>query len=546
MIDTTMTTLFMLPRSLWSEAPPEPRTRLSNNPTLLFSWWCTCFSTVIILTRVCGRKIRSDVLFREDWISLLALVPLFARMACIHVVLIYGTNNIRLTDHRFTPTQLRHHELGSRLVLAARIFYAAYLWTSKLTVSEFLKRITIRIWRRSYERTLQAIRIFLGVTFVIVIIATLSECQPFDHYWQVIPDPGPHCRQGFAQLISMGTCDIITDILLVVFPIPIVLRSGQTWKRKLQLLSLFSLSTIMIAVTATRIPAVIQAAGRQQYRTVWASCEILAATFVSNAVVLGSFVRDKGSKRNKYRSHSVAESADRPSTRRPTIATLHNIDSDEDLFRSMGCRVPEHLRDERDSTPRPAPPATAAPTKYNSGRDRMPDLHELDTEDAAYGTRESDDSLHKPIVLETLPSTPSTTRRVSFFDVGGLLEDGLRSRSTIEPISPGTQAHDFAPVSPSTPRRVSDASVPPPRYRNNSSSGLLGPMLSHPEARRLSSPTEHHDDEDDDESGTSPRTTFRRPPADRSSIRPNQYPAHQSGPDEMDLHDPGGLLGLTS
>lgn len=49
----------------------------------------------------------------------------------------------------------------------------------KLTVSEFLKRITIRIWRRSYEITLQAIRVFLILTFGAVVIATLTECQPF-------------------------------------------------------------------------------------------------------------------------------------------------------------------------------------------------------------------------------------------------------------------------------------------------------------------------------------------------------------------------------
>lgn len=88
----------------------------------------------------------------------------------------------------------------------------------KLAVSEFLKRITIRIWRRSYEITLQGIRIFLFVTFCGVVVATLAECQPFDHYWQVIPDPGPKCRQGFAQLLTMGTCDIVTDIVLIAFP----------------------------------------------------------------------------------------------------------------------------------------------------------------------------------------------------------------------------------------------------------------------------------------------------------------------------------------
>ena len=116
----------------------------------------------------------------------------------------------------------------------------------------------------------------------------------------------------------MGVCDIVTDVLLIAFPIPIIMQSGQNWKRKFQLTTLFSLSVIMIAVTGTRMPEVISHLGRQQYRTVWASAEILASTAVSNCVVLGAFLRDKGSKKNKYRAQSTTDSMDRASnTRRP-------------------------------------------------------------------------------------------------------------------------------------------------------------------------------------------------------------------------------------
>ncbi len=102
---------------------------------------------------------------------------------------------------------------------------------AKFTVSEFLKRLTSQVWKRSYEIGLQGIRWFLIVTFLLVVIATLSECQPFSHYWQVVPDPGAHCRQGIAQLVTMGTSDVITDLLLVCFPIPIVLKSHMPAKR---------------------------------------------------------------------------------------------------------------------------------------------------------------------------------------------------------------------------------------------------------------------------------------------------------------------------
>lgn len=44
---------------------------------------------------------------------------------------------------------------------------------------------------------------YLIATFIAVFIATISECHPITHYWQVVPDPGPKCREAFAQLVCL-------------------------------------------------------------------------------------------------------------------------------------------------------------------------------------------------------------------------------------------------------------------------------------------------------------------------------------------------------
>jgi hypothetical protein len=112
-----------IPRNIHNATPPARRTRSANNPTLLYSWWCTIFSIVIIGFRLSGRYIRNERLFREDKIMAWSVVPLLARMACVHVVLIYGTNNVDVSDLT-DPIEIRHREIGSQLVLAARVFYA--------------------------------------------------------------------------------------------------------------------------------------------------------------------------------------------------------------------------------------------------------------------------------------------------------------------------------------------------------------------------------------------------------------------------------------
>lgn len=66
---------------------------------------------------------RAEKIFLEDGIMVGAMVPLLIRMAFVHVVLIYGTNNTKTEG--LSSENIKHRELGSQLVLISRIFYVA-------------------------------------------------------------------------------------------------------------------------------------------------------------------------------------------------------------------------------------------------------------------------------------------------------------------------------------------------------------------------------------------------------------------------------------
>ncbi|KAH1278997.1 hypothetical protein KXX33_007092 [Aspergillus fumigatus] len=426
-------------RGIYSQTPPDIRTRFDDHPTLLVSWWATGFSLAFIITRVCGRYVRTERFFPEDKMMMVSVIPLLIRMALVHVVLLYGTNNTKTAG--LTEEEIRQREIGSRLVLGARIFYAIFIWIAKFTVCEFLKRVAGMIWQRSLRIFLQIIYYFLASTLIAVLIATLVECQPFDHYWQVVPDPGPQCRLGYANLITMGACDIITDLLLVAYPIPIVLMTHMPMKRKVILSVLFALSLILVGITCYRVPSVIWHHGSQQYRSLLASLEILAATAVSNAVVIGSFVRDKGVKKAKFKkdvgSASVSESMDHSSTRRATI-TYHQWGSDSDLAGDLGIRLAPELQASDHKIPRPAPiavpyhPLTAQTGTLTANWSFGNQRHSIGTDDdktSTTGSLELKISPHEYIETNKTPhkksndAALSSPSKVSIFDVGGLLDD---------------------------------------------------------------------------------------------------------------------------
>jgi hypothetical protein len=112
----------MLARGIYPDYPPAMQTRDQINPTLMMSWWATGFSLAIIVVRLCGRYIRIERFFPEDKMVMISVVPLVIRMVLVHFVLVLGTNNT--TTGELTRQEIRNRELGSKLVLAARIFYA--------------------------------------------------------------------------------------------------------------------------------------------------------------------------------------------------------------------------------------------------------------------------------------------------------------------------------------------------------------------------------------------------------------------------------------
>lgn len=101
---------------------PVPRTGLQDRPTLLYSWWCTIFAMLLILARLAARKIRIDKLFIEDYFMACTIIPLFIRMGLVQIVLNDGTNNVDPSS--LTSLQLLQREYGSKIVLAARVFFA--------------------------------------------------------------------------------------------------------------------------------------------------------------------------------------------------------------------------------------------------------------------------------------------------------------------------------------------------------------------------------------------------------------------------------------
>ncbi|CAG8958163.1 hypothetical protein HYFRA_00000514 [Hymenoscyphus fraxineus] len=291
------------------DTPPDFRAFRDDKPTLLVSWWCTVYAMTIIFFRVIGRYIRTEKSYREDIIMLLGVIPLLLRQAILHVVLLYGTNNT-ITDG-LSAISIRRRETGSKLVLVTRVLYVTYLWTIKLSTSTFLHNLITSTASSSKKskKILYWFYAFLFVTYVGSVSSAIGTCDPFSGYWQVIPDPGVRCRSGHLFLVSMGALNGISNLALVVFPLPVIFASRLGGWKKFTILIRLALPILCIIFTIYQVTHLLSSANAntQARRSLFASLEILLATFIANATVLMSLIRDRGFKKPKWKWEDVSE-----------------------------------------------------------------------------------------------------------------------------------------------------------------------------------------------------------------------------------------------
>ncbi|CRK22751.1 hypothetical protein BN1723_012752 [Verticillium longisporum] len=262
-----------------------------NHPTLIIIHWLFSWVALgIMVVRLIWRKVAKQAFNLGDYLTMAACVFVVARMGLIHMVLTWKTNNMPPAyreNHVFTLEEIHHREIGSKLSITARVVYSSYLWLQKLVLLDLYRRLLVKL---PHEH----IKVY---SFLAVFLATWIACQ-------VVPYPGmdfPHWQCGFpwaarlkltragtcveaeAQLMTVGILNIVTDLMLILLPLPLVVAMQAAWRLKAQLYVLFLLGVFIIAITIVRLPISTLHKDSQLDRSTWASVELLVTAIVVNA-----------------------------------------------------------------------------------------------------------------------------------------------------------------------------------------------------------------------------------------------------------------------
>jgi hypothetical protein len=118
------------------------------------------------------------------------------------------------------------------------------------------------------------------------------------------------------QIFTVGVLNIVTDLMLLVLPIPVVASLRSSWRAKLHLYILFTLAIFTIIFTIIRLPVVWSKIDDPEERTIWTSTELLVIAVVVNVPSLYGLWnkrrRDKIESDRQKALHEARQTGDGP------------------------------------------------------------------------------------------------------------------------------------------------------------------------------------------------------------------------------------------
>lgn len=76
---------------------------------------------------------------------------------------------------------------GSQIFLLGLTGYFVILWTLKFNMLCFYSRVVRGLWTEKFVKPLM---VMVGLSATAIIFTLALTCRPFNHLWQVWPDPG--------------------------------------------------------------------------------------------------------------------------------------------------------------------------------------------------------------------------------------------------------------------------------------------------------------------------------------------------------------------
>ncbi|KAH7112389.1 hypothetical protein EDB81DRAFT_848883 [Dactylonectria macrodidyma] len=268
----------------------------------------------------------------DDYLMILVAIPYTTEILLAYTVgaRFYGLANNSMTEEQRAALPPESNEYnwrvnGSKIQIAGWAVYTSVLWLIKSAICAFYIRLTSGL--AEYRVRIKIGFILIAATYFAIMASIFFGCRPFHKLWQIQPDPGNFCQPASSKLLIflVVTLNIITDIYLMIIPIPVLWKAKVPRLKKVMLVLLFSGGIFVMVAGILRCILILKnpTTGPQQAAS-WAVRESFVAVVTSSIPMVWVWVRQK---LGRYRSslptdtkenHNSAPVGEHYNSQRPT------------------------------------------------------------------------------------------------------------------------------------------------------------------------------------------------------------------------------------
>ncbi|KAF6829819.1 ubid family decarboxylase [Colletotrichum musicola] len=257
------------------------------------SWTHYSIGVVFIILRLYSRARRLGGVSHyqvDDYLQIFAAGLFTILVAVLNVITDSGGSNLYppgLDLSTLSQADIDARVQGSKLVLVTEQAMLNLIYVLKACVLILYTRLTLGLSARRFVRWLA---VYVAVGWTATQITMFAACRPFSGYW-ALPPPDPQCATYENYAILQAFFNISSDTLMLLVPLPLIVRMSVAWRQKVVLVFIFSLGVcVIVAALLTKIYNLTDPFSPRYM--LWYVREASVAVYVSNLPLIWPLLRE--------------------------------------------------------------------------------------------------------------------------------------------------------------------------------------------------------------------------------------------------------------
>ncbi|KAF3492372.1 uncharacterized protein GIQ15_01889 [Arthroderma uncinatum] len=236
----------------------------------------------------------------DDYLVVVALVLYAVQSTLGYSVgnLAHGLANNIMSDKERALLEVGSPEyefrvIGSKIQISGWTVYTFLISMLKFSMLAFYIRLTEGVGG-SYRLQIYVGFGLVGGTCLASLLTIFTACRPFYKYWQINPNPGNVCQPAVSLPIVWVSfaANIITDIYLILIPLPMLWRSTlRTIKKIAASIVLGAGIFVLVCACLKSIFVLVNPVNGAQLAGAWGVREAFVAVMVTNLPMIFPLIR---------------------------------------------------------------------------------------------------------------------------------------------------------------------------------------------------------------------------------------------------------------